>query len=179
MSIRFNKILFPTDFSELALIALQHAIDLAEAFGSQLHCLHVVDDAYQNWTALGPESIPVGPPPDDLLELGRTRMEQFRNEHLARLQKAAITQVAMGRPFAEIIRYAREQKIDLIVMGTHGRGAIAHMLLGGTTEKVVRKAPCAVLTVRTAGRDVVVLPSSPEGEDRAEAPAEKPSEGPI
>jgi len=153
MSIRFKRILFPTDFSELALAALHHALDLAEAFDAEFHCLHVVDDAYQHWSAMGPESIPVGPPPDDLLELGRSRMEQFRSEHLGGMEQPAITHVAMGRPFAEILRYAREQAIDLIVMGTHGRGAIAHMLLGGTTEKVVRKAPCAVLTVRVAGHD--------------------------
>jgi nucleotide-binding universal stress UspA family protein len=56
--------------------------------------------------------------------------------------------VVMGKPFAEIIRYAREQAIDLIVLGTHGRSALGSMLLGGVAEKVVRKAPCAVLTVR-------------------------------
>ena len=55
---------------------------------------------------------------------------------------------AVGRPFSEIIAYVRAQGIDLIVMATHGRGAIAQMLLGSTTEKVVRKAQCAVLTIR-------------------------------
>jgi nucleotide-binding universal stress UspA family protein len=55
-----------------------------------------------------------------------------------------------GSPFVEIIRYARDEKIDLIVMGTHGRGPMAHLLLGSVAERVVRKAPCAVLTVRPA-----------------------------
>ncbi|MGB2986633.1 MAG: universal stress protein [Phycisphaerae bacterium] len=156
MSIQFKKILFPTDFSDLALAALRHATELAEAFDAEFYCLHVVDDAYQHWSAMGPESIPVGPPPDDLIELGRTRMEQFRDEHLADLKRPPIVHVAMGRPFAEIIGYARENEINLIVMGTHGRGAIAHMLLGSTTEKVVRKAPCAVLTVRAPDHDFVM-----------------------
>ena len=62
----------------------------------------------------------------------------------------------MGRPFAEIIAYARENEICLIVMGTHGRGALAHVLLGSTTEKVVRKAPCAVMTVRAPDHDFVM-----------------------
>jgi len=156
VSIRFEKILFPTDFSDLALAALTHARELTEVFNAQLHCLHVVDDAYQYWSAMGPESIPVGPPPENLLELAGTRMEQFRAEHLTGLSREPITHVTMGRPFAEIIAYSRNNEIGLIVMGTHGRGAIAHMLLGSTTEKVVRKASCAVLTVRAADHDFVM-----------------------
>ncbi len=156
MSMRFEKILFPTDFSDLALAALTHARELTEVFNAQLHCLHVVDDAYQYWSAMGPESIPVGPPPENLLELAGTRMEQFRTEHLAGLSPEPITHVTMGRPFAEIIAYSRENEIGLIVIGTHGRGAIAHMLLGSTTEKVVRKAPCAVMTVRAPDHDFVM-----------------------
>jgi len=122
-----------------------------------LHCLHVVDDAYQYWSAMGPESIPVGPPPEDLLDLGRTRMTAFVEEYLSELTRPAVTHVVMGRPFSEIIGYARAQNIDMIVMGTHGRGAIAHVLLGSTTEKVVRKAGCPVLTVR-GGEHKFVMP---------------------
>jgi universal stress protein A len=59
--------------------------------------------------------------------------------------------VQVGSPFQEIVRYAVEQAIDLIVIGTHGRGPIGHMLLGSVAEKVVRKAPCPVLTVREQG----------------------------
>jgi len=148
MSVTFERILFPTDFSELANSALGYAVELANKYEADLHCIHVVDDAYQYWSAMGPESIPVGPPAEDLLELGRSRMKAFEQEYLAELNKPATTHVCMGRPFAEIIAYARAQDVQLIVMGTHGRGAIAHVLLGSTTEKVVRKACCAVLTVR-------------------------------
>jgi nucleotide-binding universal stress UspA family protein len=153
---RFEKILFPTDFSDLAQAALRHARELADVFAAQLHCIHIVDDAYQYWSAMGPESIPVTPPPEDLIGLARTRMEQFQAEHLADLKREAVTNVTMGRPFAEIIGYARENAINLIVMGTHGRGAIAHVFLGSTTEKVVRKAPCPVLIVRAPGHDFVM-----------------------
>jgi nucleotide-binding universal stress UspA family protein len=148
MSADFRKIMFPTDFSKLTLAALSHARQLVEGFKAELHCVHIVDDAYQYWSAMGPESIPVGPPAEELIALGHKRMEQFCAEHLADLAPPPITHVVMGRPFSEIIAYARANEIDLIVMGTHGRGAIAHMLLGSTTENVVRKAPCAVLTVR-------------------------------
>jgi len=153
---KFQRILFPTDFSDLSLSALQHARVLTEAFDAEIHCLHVVDDAYQYWSAMGPESIPVGPPPENLVELATMRMEEFSAEHLADLKRKPTARVVLGRPFAEIITYARENSVCLIVMGTHGRGAIAHMLLGSTTEKVVRKAPCAVMTVRAADRDFVM-----------------------
>jgi nucleotide-binding universal stress UspA family protein len=148
VSIAFKKLLFPTDFSELAPDALQYARELAETFDAQLYLLHVVDEAYQHWGTLGPESLPVCPPLDDMLVLAQNRMEKFAAEHLGGMERPPITHVAMGRPFAEIIAYARENGVDLIVMATHGRGAVSHVLLGSTTEKVVRKANCAVLTIR-------------------------------
>lgn len=156
MTTRYDKILYPTDFSDLSRVALVHAKALTAAFDAELHCLHVVDDAYQYWSAMGPESIPVGPPPENLVELAAKRMETFRAEHLADMAHSPVTHVVMGRPFAEIIAYAREHEICLIVMGTHGRGALAHVLLGSTTEKVVRKAPCAVMTVRGPDHDFVM-----------------------
>jgi len=156
MSIHIENVLFPTDFSDSALSALVFARQFADTFDAVLHCLHVVDEAYQYWSPMGPESIPVGPPPEEMVELGRTRMQQFQGEHLTGLKRAPVTHVAIGRPFAEIIGYARGHDVQLIVLATHGRGAITQMLLGSTTEKVVRKAPCAVLTVRAAGQEFVM-----------------------
>ncbi len=149
MSIRFANILVPTDFSDASRPAVECALGLIESFNAQLHCLHVVDDACQYWSAIGPESLPLGPPPEEILELGRTRMTKFCERTFADLTTPAISNVVLGRPFLEIITYAKQNRVDLIVMSTHGRGAIAHVLLGSTTEKVVRKASCAVLTVRT------------------------------
>lgn len=148
MGIQFTNILFATDFSESAQSALAYARQLADTFEATLHCLHVVDEAYQYWSPMGPESIPVGPPPEEMVKLGQTRMKQFQDEHLTGLKREPVTHVAVGRPFAEIVAYAADHDVQLIVLATHGRGAIAHMLLGSTTEKVLRKAPCAVLTVR-------------------------------
>lgn len=156
MPISFDSILFPTDFSDLSLCALRQAQAIADRFDSQLHCLHIVDEAYQYWGAMGPESIPVGPPPDDLLESAESRMEKFCDEHLSGMKLPPVTHVLLGRPFIEIINYSREHDISLIVMGTHGRGAIAQILLGSTTEKVVRKAPCAVMTVRAPDQKFVM-----------------------
>jgi len=146
----FKNILFPVDFSDYSLEALPYVRELARAFDAQVHCLYVVEDAMQFWTAMGPEAIPVGPLPDEIARLAEGRMARFRSEHLGGFAHEPITSVTVGSSFVEIISYSREHKIDLIVMTTHGRGAIAHALLGGTAEKVVRKAPCAVLTVRVA-----------------------------
>ena len=153
MSIEVNHILFPTDFSDLALVALRYARRFAEVFNAQLHCLHVVDEAYQYWSAMGPESVPVGPPMEDLLQLARQRMEQFSAEHLGEIKPEPITEVVLGRPFAQIVAYAEERKMDLIVMGTHGRKGLKHAFLGSVAERVVQLAPCPVLTVRQPGHE--------------------------
>lgn len=152
----FTRILLPTDFSEVALPAVACARELSRTFDAELHCLHVVDNSYQYWGAVGPETLPIGPPPADLLITATERLTRFCTEHFGDLKNPPTTHVAFGRPFAEIITYAKENKIELIVLGTHGRGAIAHVLLGSTTEKVVRKSPCAVLTVRSSSQQFVM-----------------------
>jgi nucleotide-binding universal stress UspA family protein len=140
-----KRILVPTDFSQCSDAAVRYARALAEAFQASLHLLHVVQDPYtQPWAA---EAFPA--PLGEMLgqweEQARLRLGTLVGE-----QERATTTTAtvVGSPFFEIVRYAAEQQIDLIVIGTHGRGPIGHMLLGSVAEKVVRKAPCPVLTVR-------------------------------
>ena len=142
MGIRIGKILYPTDFSEVTLHALKYARELAETFDAQLHCVHVVDEAFQYWTAMGPESVPVGVAAEDLLSLAEGHMQRFADEHLVGLKYAPVTKVLVGAPFREIIAYARDNTVDLIVLATHGRGGLSWVLMGSTAEKVVRKAPC-------------------------------------
>ena len=140
-----KKILVPTDFSDCSAAAVAYGRGMASVFGAELHLLHVVQDPYtQPWAA---EAFPA--PLGDLLE-------QWEQQAEARLRSlipdaeggSAVIATLIGSPFYEIIRYAGEQKIDLIVIGTHGRGPLGHMLLGSVAKKVVRKAPCPVLTVR-------------------------------
>mgnify|MGYP001558299558 CR=1 FL=1 len=145
--ITIKTILVPTDFSDASAAALGYARALAEAFGSTLHLLHVVQDPYvQPWAA---EAFGVSLAgvlerweQDALAQLDALVPEAERQAHP--VQSAT----RVGHPFVEILNYAAEHHVDLIVMGTHGRGAVAHMLLGSVTEKVIRKAPCPVLTVR-------------------------------
>lgn len=155
MAIKIAKILVPTDFSELSLHALKYAREFASTYNAQIHCLHVVDEAFQYWSTMGPESAPIGPAVEDLQSLAEKHMQHFADEHLVGLDFAPVTKVITGSPWAEVVQYALEMTVDMIILGTHGRGGIAHALLGSTTEKVIRKAPCPVLVVREKEHEFV------------------------
>src|SRR5262249_43780794 len=114
--VQIKRILCPTDFSELAHAAIAYACSLAEAFGSELHVLHVVDESYQYWVAMGPNSLPMGPRPEEILVTAKEQMERCKREQFSTVARPVVAEVVVGRPFLEIIRYAREKKIDLIVM---------------------------------------------------------------
>lgn len=143
--INLKTILVPSDFSECSDAALRYGLELARKFDASLHMLHVIQDpATQPWAAEG-FALP-------LLDV----VDQWQNDAVDRL-KAAVppddrgrvtVECRMASPYQEILRYAAEHDVDLIVMGTHGRGGVTHMLLGSIAEKVVRRAPCPVLTVR-------------------------------
>jgi len=146
--IKLKKILYPTDFSELSLSAVPYVLEFARLFDAEVHCLHVVDEAYQYWMGAGETAVPMVIPSDDLKKTAEPQLDDFIKQHFGPDSSAVIRVVVAGRPFLEIIQYARENIMDLIIISTHGRGALASMLLGSVTEKVVRKAPCAVLIVR-------------------------------
>ncbi len=156
--IALRHILVPTDFSEPSVIALKYAKALAENFKSSVHLLHVLDEAALSYSWLVTEG--AMPPPADqreeeMLKSVRDKLNKALPEAEGEKVRAQLV-TRTGSPFVEIIRYAREKKIDLIVMGTHGRGPAAHMLLGSVAEKVVRKAPCPVLTVRHPEHEFVM-----------------------
>lgn len=154
--IKISRILFPSDFSDLSLQALKYARSFSEAYAAELHLIHVVDEASMYWMAMGPNSLPVGPSTEELVDVSREELKRFVQEHLSDLKPPLVTGVEVGRPFMEIIRYARENVIDLIVIGTHGRSGLKHVLLGSVAEKVVRKAPCPVLTIRHPEHEFVM-----------------------
>ena len=150
--VKLQNILCPTDFSELSVGAINYAVLLTETFGARLHLLHVVDQAYQYWMEMGPETLPVGPAPEEFMDTANKQMEDFANLYVPEKLQAS-REVISGRPFLEIIRIAKEKQSDLIVIGTHGRGALKQVLLGSVAEKVVRKSPCPVLSVRDPGHE--------------------------
>lgn len=150
-----KTVLVPTDFSDASESALAYGKALAEKFGASLHLVHVMEDLLAHaWAA----EVYVASAPNLREEIERESRQRLETmlpaDERERLQ--AKTALLAGNPFIEIIRYAKANDIDLIVMGTHGRGPIAHMLLGSVAEKVVRKAPCPVLTVRDPQHEFVM-----------------------
>lgn len=154
--IRIKKILYPTDFSELAKHALVYVRSFADAYAAEVHVIHIVDESYQYWMAMGPNSLPIGPAPEELASTSKSELEKLVNGELAGMKFPVQTAVVVGRPYLEIVKYAKDKAIDLIIIGTHGRSGIAQALLGSVAEKVVRKSPCPVLTVRSPEHDFVL-----------------------
>jgi len=150
-----KTVLVPTDFSEASESALRYGKAMAEAFGASLHVVHVMEDLLAHaWAA----EVYVSSMPqlrDEIEKESRQRLAALLTD-AERTTLRAETALLAGNPFLEIIRYAKAHGVDLIVMGTHGRGPIAHMLLGSVAEKVVRKSPCPVLTVREAQHEFVM-----------------------
>jgi len=150
-----KTVLVPTDFSEASESALRYGKAMAEAFGASLHVVHVMEDLLAHaWAA----EVYVSSMPqlrDEIEKESRQRLGALLTDDERKTFRAE-TALLAGNPFLEIIRYAKTHGVDLIVMGTHGRGPIAHMLLGSVAEKVVRKSPCPVLTVREAQHEFVM-----------------------
>lgn len=142
--IALKKILVPTDFSECGDAAVKYGRELAEHFGAELHLLHVVQDPYRY--AGGVESIPLSGY-DFVEEWQRKALESLRTAVPEAARHFTTTSCPIGVPVEEILQYARDHEIGLIVMGTHGRGTLAHVFLGSVAERVVRKSACPVLTV--------------------------------
>ena len=150
-----KTVLVPTDFSDASETALRNGKAMAEKFGATLHVVHVMEDLLAHaWAA----EVYVSSMPqlrDEIEKESRLRLGALLTDGERKAFRAE-TALLAGNPFLEIIRYAKTHGIDLIVMGTHGRGPIAHMLLGSVAEKVVRKSPCPVLTVREAQHEFVM-----------------------
>ena len=150
-----KTVLVPTDFSDASESALRSGKAMARAFGASLHAVHVMEDLLAHaWAA----EVYVASMPqlrDEIEKESRQRLGTLLTDE-ERTELRAETALLAGNPFLEIVRYAKAHNIDLIVMGTHGRGPIAHMLLGSVAEKVVRKSPCPVLTVREAQHEFVM-----------------------
>ena len=154
--ISLKNILVPTDFGEAAEAALGYGRELARSFGAKLTVLHVADNVLAG--SVGIEGY-VGAYPDfqRTIEEGAKRQldATVTDEDRRELNAAAVLRTS-NSPALTIVTYARDAGIDLIVMGTHGRGAMAHLLMGSVAERVVRTAPCPVLTVKHPEHEFVL-----------------------
>ena len=153
---QLKRILVPTDFSEHSERAAAYAIELARRYQAEaVHCIHVSDIpadllATSNYYMTGPS--------EEFIDRIRDESRKALGAFVAKNQQGVPTKTAFleGRPFVEIIRYARDNQIDLIVIATHGRSGLKHVLFGSVADKVVHKAPCPVLVVKRDERDFVM-----------------------
>lgn len=144
--VALTRILVPHDFSETSDAAVQYAVALARQFAASLDFLYVGDRAKEELES----ELPFGSDGQVAADVKDRLLGMLSPaDHLALHPRFF---VRAGTPAAEIVRVADQQHADLIVMGTHGRGFVAHMLMGSVAEQVVRTAPCPVLTVRHPGR---------------------------
>lgn len=145
----FKKIICPVDFSEFTDQIVECAFAIARKFESQVYLLHVSPNLnyftpYESFLT-----------PENLVAIDRnieTEVERDFGKILTKMNYPAKTVIRKGIAFVEIIDYVREEDADLVVMGTHGRSGVEHILIGSVAEKVVRKAPCPVLTIRPRGK---------------------------
>ena len=146
--LRIEKVLYPTDFTRCAGQALTHALYLADAYRAELHMLHAIvlhEDDPHNPSHHFPDAKVVY---EKLKEIANVRMKSVIDDLTVRELKIKRTQERGVAPGPVILDYAGEHDVDLIVMGTHGRRALGHMVLGSVAEEVVRFSKCPVLTVR-------------------------------
>jgi len=152
--IAIKEIVVATDFGDSAAVALTYGRNFARAFDASLHIVHVVNDLAA--------SAPVSEIPMDLTRVqaqldteARTSLDALVTDDDRRTLKVTRTLLTSSTPAREILAYATDVKANIIIVGTHGRGGLAEFFLGSVAQKVVRSAPCPVLTVRTHERDFV------------------------
>lgn len=148
MTVELKRVLCPVDFSESANHALDYALELSSLFKAELLLLHVIDVQFLSPYVVS--DLPAVTPGIDQIreqaEKDLAAILQSCNERYPHVQVRTL--LTQGAPFVRIVETARSEKTDLIVMGTHGRTGLSHLLIGSVAERVVRKAPCPVLTVK-------------------------------
>lgn len=145
--IALKNILVATDFGEASDAALAYGRALARTFDATLHVLHVTEDIYRRLAA----DTYIATMPDlqkEIDESARKRLDALLIDNDPTPLPTKPVVVTAAAPALAIVNYASTARVDLIVVGTHGRGAIAHLLMGSVAERVIRTAPCPVLIVR-------------------------------
>lgn len=143
----FNKILVPIDFSERSISVLRNAVYVAEKFEAELNVIFVVED-FSSMFEFSVPHISSDIQEEEMKRGAEKKMENFLNENLDS-SVAFKSKVLIGYVAEEICHFAEAEGINLIIMGTHGYKGLERMLLGSVVEKVLRMAPCPVLTINT------------------------------
>lgn len=150
-----KNILVATDFGEAAANALTYGRELARRFDATLHLVRVADDAGSRLLTASALPYDVTRVQADLEQLERRRLEELVTEEDLRELRVRTVLLVSTSPADELARYAASAGIDLVIIGTHGRGPVGHLMMGSVAERLVRIAPCPVLTVRYPEREFV------------------------
>ena len=153
--IALKNVLVATDFSEPSNTALEYIRALARTFNASLHVLHVVDNLVFQGMLADAAPVDYSDLSEELEAAGRRQLDATIDEDDRRELGAKTVLMTFTGPAHGIVAYATKANIDLIVMGTHGRGGWSHLIMGSVAEKVVRLAQCPVLTVRHPEREFV------------------------
>lgn len=143
---KVEKILFPTDFSEGSFHALPYAADLSKHYNAKLYILHIVYDVFKATDSHIPH-VSADELYREISDWAKKEIDSCCVEEIRGLSKVEKL-IQQGIPHEEIINFAAKEKIDMIIMGTYGKKGIERFIFGSTAEKVVRNAPCPVMTVR-------------------------------
>jgi universal stress protein A len=145
MTLTISRILVPLDFSSHAQQAMDYAAALAGSSGASLHLLNVVEPLAAHVLA-GESYVMLPEIMDSMVDDAKRQLAEYRD--CLPPGTRSTSEVIVGTPAMTIVQTAADRKCDLIVMGTHGRTGLAHLLMGSVAERVTRLAPCPVLTVR-------------------------------
>lgn len=168
--IAIKSVLVATDFSAPSNTAVNYARAMARAFGAELHVLHVFEPLWITSADVVGGGISLATMIQGLEDTAKKQLEDTVTAEDRRELRAVPVMVTSESPSREIARYASEHKIDLVVIGTHGRSGLTRLLIGSVAEKVVRMAPCPVLTVHHPEHEFV-LPDALQVVPEAEPPA--------
>jgi len=151
-----KRVLWPTDFSELALHGGRYARGFCELFDAELHILHVVPPPMSpDVSVMIPAEVPVSISEPEVVEASKKAIEALVDKQFE-ADERIVVDACYGNPWQEICRYAKSKQIDLMVIATHGRTGLGHALIGSTAERIVQHAPCPVLTVKNPQRDFLI-----------------------
>jgi len=142
-----NIVVIPIDFSTQSQAALPWARRMAAVINAEIHCIYTVEPPHI-YSAL--DMVPAVPLPttDELAQSAASQLEVFASEHFSGLEPAPVTSVLTGNPADQIVAYAKNVGAEMIIMSTHGYSGLEHVVLGSTTESVLRHAECPVLSIR-------------------------------
>lgn len=143
-----KKILVPIDFSEISERVIHLALLMAEQFQAEVDIIFVAEDIYTDLSGFAMTELPIVQLEQDIFQNSEKRLDTFVKKYCSDFTNINKSQVLRGRVADEIIEWSKSNKVDLIIMGTHGYRGIEKMFMGSVTDRVLKLAPCPVLTTR-------------------------------